>query len=46
MSASRFRKIALGLPNAIEGAHQGKADFRVKKRILATLGYPVRNGAW
>ena len=40
MSASRFRKIALGLPDAIEGAHQGKTDFRVKKRIFATLGYP------
>ena len=40
MSISRFRKIALGLPDAVEGAHQGKADFRVKKRIFATLGYP------
>lgn len=40
MSQSRFRKIALGLPEAIEGAHHGKTDFRVKKRIFATLGYP------
>jgi hypothetical protein len=40
MSICRFRKIALGLPDAVEGAHQGKADFRVKKRIFATLGYP------
>ena len=40
MSASRFRKIALSLPEAIEGAHQGHADFRVGKRIFATLGYP------
>ena len=40
MSISRFRKIALGLPEAIEGAHQGTTDFRVKKRIFATLGYP------
>jgi hypothetical protein len=40
MSASRFRKVALGLPEAVEGAHQGHADFRVGKRIFATLGYP------
>jgi hypothetical protein len=40
MSENRFRKVALGLPETIEGAHQGHADFRVGKRILATLGYP------
>ncbi len=40
MSATRFRKIALGLPGAIEGSHQGHADFRAEKRIFATLGYP------
>jgi len=44
MSASTFRRIALGLPEAIEGAHQGHADFRVGKRIFATLGYP--DEAW
>jgi hypothetical protein len=40
MSAKRFRLTALALPDAIEGAHQGHADFRVGKRIFATLGYP------
>ena len=40
MSASRFRRAALALPGAIEGAHQRTADFRVGKRIFATLGYP------
>jgi hypothetical protein len=40
MSSHRFRRVALGLPEAIEGAHQGHADFRVGKRIFATLGYP------
>jgi hypothetical protein len=40
MSANRFRKVALGLPEVVEGAHQGHADFRVGKRIFATLGYP------
>jgi hypothetical protein len=44
MSAGRFRKVALSLPEAIEGAHQGHADFRVGKRIFATLGYP--DDAW
>ena len=43
MSATRFRKIALGLPGAIEGSHQGHADFRAGKRIFATLGYPDAN---
>jgi hypothetical protein len=43
-STGRFRKIALGLPEAVEGAHQGHADFRVGKRIFATLGYP--DNAW
>jgi len=40
MSASSFRRIALTLPEALEGAHQGHADFRVGKRIFASLGYP------
>ena len=40
MSQSRFRLMALGLPDAIEGSHQGHADFRVGKRIFATRGYP------
>ena len=44
MSSARFRRIALALPGAIEGAHQGKADFRVGKRIFATLDYP--DDAW
>ena len=44
MSSTRFRRIALALPQAVEGAHQGTADFRVGKRIYATLGYP--DDAW
>src|SRR6476661_129534 len=44
MSSTRFRRIALALPGAVEGAHQGTADFRVGKRIYATLGYP--DDAW
>jgi len=44
MSSNRFRSIALGLPDAVEGSHHGTTDFRVRKRIFATLGYP--DEAW
>ncbi len=44
MSSGRFRRVALSLPGAVEGSHQGTADFRVGKRIFATLGYP--DGDW
>src|SRR3954464_12544115 len=44
MSASHFCRTALALPGAVEGAHQRTADFRVGKRIFATLGYPAK--AW
>jgi hypothetical protein len=40
MSSNHFRRVALDLPGAVEGSHQGHADFRVGKRIFATLGYP------
>ena len=43
MSADRFRKTALALSDAIESAHHGKTDFRVGKRIFATLGHPDEN---
>jgi len=44
MSSNRFRRVALALPEVVEGSHQGHADFRVGKRIFATLGYP--DGDW
>lgn len=37
MCASDFRRIALGMEGAIEGAHMGHPDFRVNSRIFATL---------
>jgi hypothetical protein len=43
MSARSFRRIALALSDAVESAHHGKADFRVGKRIFATLGHPDEN---
>jgi len=42
MTAREFRSMALGLPQATEGAHLGHPDFRVAGRIFATLGYPRR----
>ncbi len=40
MTAEGFRKLALRLPEASEGAHMGHPDFRVRGKIFATLGYP------
>jgi hypothetical protein len=37
MTVKDFRRIALSLPGAEEGAHMGAADFRVGGRIFATL---------
>lgn len=37
MTADDFRRFALSLPDAVEGAHMGAADFRVGGRIFATL---------
>ncbi len=40
MTADDFRRIALSLPETLESAHHEHADFRVGKKIFATLGYP------
>jgi len=40
VTADDFRRIALGMPGAVEQAHMGHPDFRVKKKIFATLGPP------
>jgi hypothetical protein len=37
VSPDHFRRIALGMVDAIEGAHMGHPDFRVNGRIFATL---------
>ena len=44
MTAGGFRRIALSMPEAIEASHMGHPDFRVGKKIFATLGYP--DAAW
>ena len=38
MTAKDFQRIALRLPEAVEGQHFGHADFRVDGKIFATLG--------
>lgn len=37
MTAADFRRLALSLPEAVEGSHFGAADFRVAGKIFATL---------
>jgi hypothetical protein len=37
VTAASFRRIALSLPEAVEGSHFGNADFRVGGKIFATL---------
>ena len=39
-AAADFRRLALDLPGASEGAHMGHADFRANGRIFASLGSP------
>jgi hypothetical protein len=40
MTPDEFRSLALSLPEAVEGAHHGHADFRVRGKVFASLGYP------
>jgi hypothetical protein len=40
MTAEEFRSLALDLPEASESAHMGHPDFRVRKKIFATLDAP------
>jgi hypothetical protein len=44
MTANEFRRLALDLPETAEGGHMGHADFRIGRKIFATLGYP--SGSW
>ena len=37
MTADEFRALALTFPEAVEGSHFDTADFRVGKKIFATL---------
>lgn len=37
MTENEFRKLALSMPGAVEAAHMGHPDFRIKGKIFATL---------
>ena len=37
MTADEFRSAALACMEAVESGHMGKADFRIRKKIFATL---------
>jgi hypothetical protein len=37
ITAAQIRKLALALPGAVESSHFDVADFRVNKRIFATI---------
>ncbi|MGH7244206.1 MAG: MmcQ/YjbR family DNA-binding protein [Phycisphaerales bacterium] len=39
MTEAAFRKLALSLPQVTESSHLGRADFRIKKKIFATLPF-------
>ena len=42
--ADRFRRIALGMDGAVEGAHMGHPDFRANGKIFATLHPDLQTG--
>jgi hypothetical protein len=42
MTSEDYRRMALALPEAIEGAHMNHPDFRVRGKIFATL-WPAKN---
>ena len=44
LSAEDFRRIALGMRDAVESAHMGHPDFRIAGRIFATLHADRKHG--
>ena len=44
LSAADFRRIALAMRGAVEGAHMGHPDFRVNGRIFASLHHDHQSG--
>jgi len=42
VTPAAFRKVALSLSGVHESSHMSHPDFRVGKRVIATLGYPDR----
>jgi hypothetical protein len=44
MTSEEFRRLALKMPDAFEGAHMGHPDFRANGKIFATLYPDGENG--
>lgn len=44
MDGHQFRQLALTLPDAVEAVHRGHPDFRVRRKIFATLNADVTAG--
>ena len=44
LNAEDFRRIALGMEDAVEGAHMGHPDFRANGRIFATIHHDRQTG--
>jgi hypothetical protein len=44
LTAKDFRRIALGMAGAVQGAHMGHPDFRVNGKIFATLQHGMKTG--
>jgi hypothetical protein len=44
MSADQFRRLALGLPEAVEVGHMGHPDFRVEGKIFASIWHTNDRG--
>jgi hypothetical protein len=44
MNGKGFRRIALGMEGAVEGAHMGHPDFRASGRIFASLDADEKTG--
>ncbi|MBX3358360.1 MAG: MmcQ/YjbR family DNA-binding protein [Phycisphaeraceae bacterium] len=42
MKSAGFRRVALSMPFAVEGAHMGHADFRVAGKVFASLPPPAK----
>jgi len=40
MTADDFRELALGIPQSVESAHVNHPDFRIGRKVFASLGVP------
>jgi len=45
VTSERFRRLALSLPETVEGSHMGHPDFRTAGKIFATLRHPPEGWA-